>query len=425
MAAVAEPVDVAEALGVEHLVVGTIQPTRAGLSSQRAAGAVRLAWRCGATRMTTRVPACSTSRTDSPRKWSRRYRSSCRLPTARGYTPATRTIPTHTTAICADGVCCSTTPRRRCPRRSSSSSRRSPGSRLRARPRRGRNGECLVQRSICPTGRGGSSGPGARTRRRDGRWRRTVHWRKRISRSPARRARPTAGSTGKSCSIGAPTALALDPSLELAHLARMRAFYHLGLFDDGGARRARGSEIESGPQRGVRSTRRRYTAVRRTIWRGGRTGGSAADNEPTRRPCVNTSVSAAITLAMRRAGGQCSGRSCAEIVRISARRHPWPRLRPGAEGQGGAQTVSPRSFAAPILDHHVAYSVGRGFCPARRPTQASSGWNERRTQAFPATHGSSGIVFSTPSGRTRVFPGCSRGFARLTRTPAGCGASRS
>jgi tetratricopeptide (TPR) repeat protein len=28
------------------------------------------------------------------------------------------------------------------------------------------------------------------------------------------------------------TALALDPSLDLAHLARMRAFYHLGLFDD-------------------------------------------------------------------------------------------------------------------------------------------------------------------------------------------------
>jgi tetratricopeptide (TPR) repeat protein len=27
------------------------------------------------------------------------------------------------------------------------------------------------------------------------------------------------------------TALALDPSLELAHIARMRAFYHLGLFD--------------------------------------------------------------------------------------------------------------------------------------------------------------------------------------------------
>ena len=105
-------------------------------------------------------------------------------------------------------------------------------------------------------------------------------------------------------------ALALDPSLEFAHLARMRAYYHLGLFQ-AAAREGR-EAARLNPGNSVEFERLDVAVLlfggefARAVARARR-----CSSAPTRRQCGTTSVSRSTTPAMRTAGAPCSNRSSA------------------------------------------------------------------------------------------------------------------
>ena len=136
--------------------------------------------------------------------------------------------------------------------------------RIRPCPRRHRDRQRLVQRSVRAPGRGD-------------------HWAKRAD-EEAKRALALDGSLAEAHLASASAAgtayggydwktllartadaLALDPSLEFAHLARMRGLLPSRLVRGGGSRRARGREVEPWSQRGIRSAGRRAAAVRRGV----------------------------------------------------------------------------------------------------------------------------------------------------------------
>ncbi len=177
-------------------------------------------------------------------------------------------------------------------------------------------------------------------------------------------------------------ALAIDPSLEFAHLARMRAFYHLGMFDAAAAAGRAAVQIESWSQRRVRSAGHRTDALPRGVQSGGRAGGAAVEAHRCPRRARNTSVWRATTPATSMERGRCSGRSCAPIVRISARRPRWLRSKPrvGGEGSAGANCGNPPRLR-PRSSRHL--QSRRGVFPAGT-AEESIGWLERAAdEGFP------------------------------------------
>ena len=178
------------------------------------------------------------------------------------------------------------------------------------------------------------------------------------------------------------TALALDPSLDLAHLARMRAFYHLGLFDES-RREARlaqalnpipnvelerlevalqlfegrfASAIEEATALLARSeipVVRQYLGLARYY---------AGDADAARR-----------TLASIMRGDRPDIRAQASLASVEA-----------ALGlHTGARARIAAIVGAPDMDHHVAYSLGAAFAQLG-DSKASLQWLERAaTTGFP------------------------------------------
>ena len=180
------------------------------------------------------------------------------------------------------------------------------------------------------------------------------------------------------------TALALDPSLELAHLTRMRAFYHLGLFDDAAREGREATTLNQ--SHSVEFDRLEVALLLFDGRFGAAIGRGGTLLTRTDAPAVlNPSVWGASTLAMRTVGGRCSGRLCAEIVGIFAPRLPCPRLRPRAARPREARNRITEIVRSSVLNHHVAYSLGAASAQLREPA-ASLEWLERSADtAFPAT----------------------------------------
>jgi tetratricopeptide (TPR) repeat protein len=179
-------------------------------------------------------------------------------------------------------------------------------------------------------------------------------------------------------------ALALDPTLEVAHLARMRAFYHLGLFD---AAAFEGREaVRLNPTHSVELDRlevalllfrgQYQTAIER----------ATALLKRTDAPAVRQYLGLA-----RYYTGDADG---ARAMLASIVRGDRPDMRAQASlasieaAQGRRQDAETR--IASILrgsnsDHHVAYSVGAAFAQLNNAT-ASVEWLERAAETgFPCS----------------------------------------
>jgi TolB-like protein len=155
-------------------------------------------------------------------------------------------------------------------------------------------------------------------------------------------------------------ALALDPSLDLAHVVRMRAFYHLGSFDE--AREEARLARALNPFPSVETTRLEV-AVQLFGGQFAVAAGRAAQLlQRTDAPAVRhylglaryytgDAAGAREMLASARRGGQPDVRSQASLASIEA-------------AEGLRQEARARATAiarGPYMDHHVAYSLGAAF----------------------------------------------------------------
>jgi Tfp pilus assembly protein PilF len=153
------------------------------------------------------------------------------------------------------------------------------------------------------------------------------------------------------------TALALDPSLDLAHLARMRAYYHLGLFDE-----ARNEGHLAGVVNPTANVERARLEIALMLFG----GQSSAAVEAATRLISQTDAPAArhyLGLARYYAGDANGAR---EMLR-SVRRGDRPDVRAQASLASVEAAVGMHKEAqarivdilrGSELDHHVAYSVG-------------------------------------------------------------------
>jgi DNA-binding winged helix-turn-helix (wHTH) protein/TolB-like protein len=153
------------------------------------------------------------------------------------------------------------------------------------------------------------------------------------------------------------TALALDPSLDLAHLARMRAYYHLGLFDE-----ARNEGHLAGAVNPTANVERDRLEIALMLF-GGQY--SAAVQAATRLISQTDAPAARHYLGLARYyAGDANG--AREMLR-SIRRGDRPDVRAqaslasveaaiGMHNEARARIVD--IMRGSELDHHVAYSVG-------------------------------------------------------------------
>ena len=155
-------------------------------------------------------------------------------------------------------------------------------------------------------------------------------------------------------------ALALDPSLEIAHLARMRAYYHLGLFE-AAAREGR-EAVRLNPAHSVEFDR---LDVALLLYRG-EFAKAVESAQPLRQRTDAPAVPHYFGLALYYTGDADGGRAMLESIR----RGTTPDIRAQAslasiEAASGRPTEArarlARILAASELDHHVAYSVGAAF----------------------------------------------------------------
>ena len=410
----ADPAGLADGSGRGASPAGHDTTGGSDVSRDRAAGAGR--WRGGVgqhlrrTSHRTAQAAGSARRAGGERPPDRAGRR-----TGRGSTSGTRTTRMPTTGTCAAGACCSTTPRPTCARRFSISSRRSSSIRIRAGPCRDRHGQRLVQRAVRAPGRGVSVGRSEPTRRRRGPSRWTARWRRRISPVRAPRARPSAAMTGRAVLIRTTDALALDPSLEFAHLARMRAYYHLGLFE--AAVREGAAATRLNPGNSV-EFERLDVAV---LLFGGRVRagrGTGPDPAPSHRRAGRTALPRSRALLHRRCGRRThdaridqarndSGHPGAGLARVDRSRErtthrgsPQARRDPGRLRGGSSRRVQRRRRVR---------AVGRG--------SAALDWLERAADSgFPCYPWFERDPSPRPDQRQpAVHPGYSRGFSRLTK----------
>jgi DNA-binding winged helix-turn-helix (wHTH) protein/TolB-like protein len=153
------------------------------------------------------------------------------------------------------------------------------------------------------------------------------------------------------------TALALDPSLDLAHLARMRAYYHLGLFDE--ARREGQLARAVNPAANVERDRLEIALM----LFGGQYSGAV--NEATRLISETDAPAARHYLGLARyyAGDANGAREMLRLIRRGDR--PDVRAQASLASVEAATGMHDQARARLIeimggseLDHHVAYSVG-------------------------------------------------------------------
>ena len=153
------------------------------------------------------------------------------------------------------------------------------------------------------------------------------------------------------------SALALDPSLDLAHLARMRAYYHLGLFDE--AREESRLARLLNPTPNVERDRLEVAAL---LFSGQFTATAEQASELLKRtdaPAVRHYLGLA-----RYYGGDANG---AREMLASAVRGSQPDVRAQASLASIEAALGMKKEArarvdqivrGPYMDHHVAYSIG-------------------------------------------------------------------
>ena len=170
-------------------------------------------------------------------------------------------------------------------------------------------------------------------------------------------------------------ALALDPMLDLAHVVRMRAFYHLGLFDRVAEEARLARAINPTPN--VETERLEVAAYLFSGQFEAALARAPALLGPTDAPAVRHylglaryytgDVAAAKTmLASAQRAGQLDVRSQASLASIEAA----SGLR--REGRARAEGIA----AGAYMDHHVAYSLGATFAQLGEPDTAVL-WLER------------------------------------------------
>jgi DNA-binding winged helix-turn-helix (wHTH) protein/TolB-like protein len=170
-------------------------------------------------------------------------------------------------------------------------------------------------------------------------------------------------------------ALALDPSLEFAHLARMRAYYHLGLFE--AAAREGGEATRLNPDNSV-EFERLDVAV---LLFGGEFAQAVARAQALLQRTDAPAVRHYLGLALYYTGNADGGRAMLESIK----RGSTPDLRSQAslasiEAGSGRRTEArarlAQILAASEVDHHVAYSVGAALAQLGDGS-ASVEWLER------------------------------------------------
>lgn len=170
-------------------------------------------------------------------------------------------------------------------------------------------------------------------------------------------------------------ALSLNPTLELAHQARMRAFYHLGLFDE--SRAAAGRARLLNPTPNVEIDR---VAVAIELF----DGNYAAARDMAQALLARTDAPAIrnyLGLARYYLGDGAGGRA----MLASAMRGGRPDIRSQAAlasviAAGGdaaeARRVLDGVLTSGYMDHHVAYSVGATYAQLQMPKESVE-WLER------------------------------------------------
>ena len=155
-------------------------------------------------------------------------------------------------------------------------------------------------------------------------------------------------------------ALALDPSLDLAHLARMRAYYHLGLFDE--AAREGDAAARLNPGHSIELDRLRVALL---LFDGHFTE-AVNEAEGLLAQTDAAAVRHYLGLARYYAGDASGGRDMLASTKRSD--VPDPRAQASLASLEAATglTRDARARIATILsgtdlDHHIAYSLGAAF----------------------------------------------------------------
>ena len=210
-------------------------------------------------------------------------------------------------------------------------------------------------------------------------------------------------------------ALAIDPSLDLAHVVRMRAFYHLGFFEEA-RREGERTGLNPAPAWSSRARKSRRNSP----------PGSSAPRPS--RPSAKLSRTDApavrhyLGLARYYPGDGTAREMLASAKRggrLDVRAQPrWPRSRLPRHAERSASTGrgGPRS---PVWITTWPIASGRHWRTGR-PDAAVTGCSTRPTPAFPAIRGSSETPFSTRCDVTPALCVCSTGSAVRTSKPAGC-----
>ena len=209
-------------------------------------------------------------------------------------------------------------------------------------------------------------------------------------------------------------ALAIDPSLEFAHLARMRAFYHLGLFDAAAAEGR--AAVRLNPGHSVEFDRLEVALM---LFRGEFRAAVERSESLLKRTDI-PAVRQYLGLA-RYYTGDVDG---ARAMLGSIMRADRPDIRAQAslasieaasqKARGSARRELRKSAAFPISIITSPTVWARRIPSWDSRKRASGSWSGRQTRAFPATRGSNAIPCSTRSGRIRASHGCSRVFRRRT-----------
>jgi DNA-binding winged helix-turn-helix (wHTH) protein/TolB-like protein len=177
-------------------------------------------------------------------------------------------------------------------------------------------------------------------------------------------------------------ALALDPSLDLAHLARMRAFYHLGLFDEAASEGRAAARLNPG-----HSVEAERLEVALQLFEG-HFDQAIRLAEPLIGHLDFSAVPQYLGLARYYAGDPAASR--AMLGSVMRRGAPDTRAQASLasiEAATGMESAARSRIAAILrgadLDHHVAYSLGAAFAQLRDPG-ASLTWLERAAETgFP------------------------------------------
>ena len=177
-------------------------------------------------------------------------------------------------------------------------------------------------------------------------------------------------------------ALELDPSLDLAHASRARAFYHLGLFDEGRAAAAKAIAIN--PDGNVETSR---LLVALSLF-----DGRFDDAAKRAEELVRQSDAPVIRMYLASARFYLGRQQEARDMLAAIKRGSEPDVRSQAvlaavlasTGQRDAAAALAREVArSPSMDHHVAYSLGTAYAQLARPREAVTWLRTAADGGFP------------------------------------------